>query len=50
MIPSLEAAGDTGCAERAPGAFLIRGDGLPIYIPVASVRASIRGSGEPGLR
>lgn len=49
MIPGLETAGHTGCAEGTPGAFLIGGDYLPIYIPVASVGASIRGSAEPGL-
>lgn len=49
MIPGLEAARDTGCAQGTPGAFLVRGDHLPIYFPVASVRENIRGAGEPGL-
>lgn len=49
VVPGFEAARDAGRAERTPGALLIGDDGLPIYLPVAPVRASTRGLQGPGL-
>lgn len=40
MVPGFEAARDTGCAERTPGALLIGDDCLSVDFPVASVRTS----------
>lgn len=49
VVPGFEASRDAGRAEGTPGALLIGGDCLPVYLPVASVRASTRGLQGPGL-
>ena len=49
VVPGFEAARDASCAERTPGALLVGDDGLPVDLPVASVRASSRGWKGPAL-
>jgi len=48
MVPGLEAAGEAGSAEGAPGPLLVGQDGGPRHLPVAPVPAGSLGRGWPG--